>query len=307
MHGRRRAAWLRSALVCGGISAGFVVASTARAEEKPAQAVVAAPTSAPIEGSARELSEQAVKLYEEARYAEALERLERAYVLEPNPGVLYNLGAVHAALHHCERARNAYSRYIDQTRSESGRIDAARQIERLNACVEAPVAASASAPPASGLAPEPPPPAALPPAALPAASAASPEATTPAPVPSTPSRDVPPPAATDSGSNGMRVAGWLALGAGGVLGLASLGCTYASWRADDADRRAAPGQSGDAAALEQDAGQRYNALAWGLAGGAAALVGSGVLLLWLGPDDDTSVQVAAPVGEGLGLSLAQRF
>jgi tetratricopeptide (TPR) repeat protein len=261
------------------------------------------PEAAPSEGDARQQLEQAMQLYESGRYAEALEVFERVYAFEPNPAVLFNIGAVHAALHHCELARDAYRRYIEQTRSESGRADAQQQLERLNECHAAPSAVDAAqaALPSSELAPAAPHEGAV----ATSATAAAPEAPPPAPV-TAPSTDLPPPMATDSPPNAMRVAGWVAIGTGGVLGLASLGCAYASWRADTADSGASPGQSGDAAAREQDAGQRYNSLAWGLAGGAAALAGSGLLLLWLQPDEQTSVQVAAP-GGGLGLSLEQRF
>jgi hypothetical protein len=275
-------------------------------------APTSAPSEAPAESDARQQLEEAMQLYESGRYAEALDRFERVYALQPNPAVLFNIGAVHAALRHCELARDAYRRYIEQTRSESGRADAQQQLERLNECDAAPAADAALGPAMSPeMSPDAPPgepPLAAPPEASAASSAttAAPETPPPAPVSGVTPTDVPPPMATDSPPNGMRVAGWVAIGAGGVLGLASLGCAYASWRADDADSSASPGQSGDAAAREQDAGQRYNSLAWGLAGGAAALAGSGLLLLWLQPDEHTSVQVAAP-GGGLGLSLEQRF
>jgi len=300
--------------------AAFVAAGPALADETPPAPVpvtpILAPTSAPgvapseappAEGDARQQLEQAMQLYESGHYAEALDLFQRVYALQPNPAVLFNIGAVHAALHHCELARDAYRHYIEQTRSEGGRADAQRQLERLNACDAAPAPTDAAA--ASAAMPPSEPPLAAAPEATVASSATSASAAAeapPAPATSVPSNDIPPPMATDSPPNAMRVAGWVAIGAGGVLGLASLGCAYASWRADDADRSASPGQSGDAAAREQDAGQRYNSLAWGLAGGAAALAGSGLLLLWLQPDEQTSVQVAAP-GGGLGLSLEQRF
>jgi tetratricopeptide (TPR) repeat protein len=240
-----------------------------------------------------------MQLYESGRYAEALEVFERVYALQPNPAVLFNIGAVHAALQHCELARDAYRHYIEQTRSESGRADAQQQLERLNEC-------EAAAPPVDATAAAAPLPPKEPALAAPPETPAASSATGAASEASVPSTDLPPPMANDSPPNAMRVAGWVAIGAGGVLGLAGLGCAYASWRADDADSGASPRQSGDAAAREQDAGQRYNSLAWGLGGGAAALAGSGLLLLWLQPDEQTSVQVAAP-GGGLGLSVEQRF
>jgi tetratricopeptide (TPR) repeat protein len=296
-----------ASLARAGVCGAFVAAGPALADETPPAPVPDAPTSipaaAPSEGDARQQLEQAMQLYESGRYAEALEVFERVYALQPNPAVLFNIGAVHAALQHCELARDAYRRYIEQTRSESGRADAQQQLERLNECEAAPPPVEATAA-AAALPPSEPALAAPPEAPVTSsATAAASETPPPAPVATT---DLPPPMATDSPPNAMRVAGWVAIGAGGVLGLASLGCAYASWRADDADSGASPGQSGDAAAREQDAGQRYNSLAWGLAGGAAALAGSGLLLLWLQPDEQTSVQVAAP-GGGLGLSLEQRF
>jgi len=306
-------------LAWGLFCCGFAVAGPAWGDEGPAPAIPPAPTATPaagaevapagtppatatassseITGEARQLLEHAFELYESERYSEALVVFERVYALQPNPGVLFNLGAVHAALGQCELARDAYRRYIEATRSESGRADAREQLEHLKECEAAP---------APGAPPGPAPSEAMP-ALSPAAAAGLSSSAAAAEPPAAPLASAPPPMATDSPPNGMRVAGWVALGAGGVLTLASLGCAYASWRAEDAERSASPGQSGDAAAREQDSGQRYNTLAWGLGGGAAALAGSGLLLLWLGPDEDTSVQVAAPAGAGLGLSLEQRF
>jgi hypothetical protein len=205
---------------------------------------------------------------------------------------------VHAALGHCELAREAYRRYIDQTRSASGRDDALRQLERLNDCESrsAPETATPSvaghagspAPPSREVAPE----IAMGAPALGASNGVATEAANAAAAPSSP--------------NGMHVAGWVALGSGGALLLASLGCAYASWRADASEGSATPGQSGDDVARRQDDGQRYNALAWGLGGGSAALAATGLLLLVLEPESRTSIQ-AAPGRAGFSVALEQRF
>jgi hypothetical protein len=305
---------VRVSVACAGVGAGLAIGAPAFAQQaaggsEPGPAAAAAPA---VEGDARQLLEEAKRLYEAERYAEALDMFERVYALQPNPAVLFNLGAVHAALHHCALARDAYRRYIEQTRLESGRADALEQLSRLNDCeaTPAPPVIPALGPAeAAGGVPASPPALAVPPEAPAPSGAATPSASDAAPpmaTPSAPSSGMPPLMTTDSASDGMRIAGWVAIGTGGVLGIASVGYAYASSRADDADSRAAPGQTGDAAAREQDAGRRYNTLAWGLAGGAAALVGSGLILLWLQPDDDTSVQVGS-AGDGLGLSFERRF
>jgi hypothetical protein len=299
---------LASAASCAALALGtpaLAQQSAEGAEPDAAPSTVSSAGSASVEPEALQLLEQAKRLYASARYAEALDVFERVYALEPNPAVLFNIGAVHAALHHCELARDAYRLYIESTRLESGRADAQQQLERLSECDAAP-AAVGPAPAPSEAAVQPAPPEALP--AVSSAATVSAAAGTAAPPPpaSVPVHDVPPPMATDASPNAMRIAGWVAIGTGGVLGLASLGCAYASGRADEADGSASPGQSGDAAAREQHAGERYNALAWGLGGGAIAVAGSGLLMLWLQPDEQTSLQVAT-AGGGLGLSLERRF
>lgn len=111
---------------------------------------------------------------------------------------------------------------------------------------------------------------------------------------------------SDPGVSGTRVAAWLAIGAGGALAVASAGFTYASARADRRDEREPLGVSGDAAASQQEAGERYNALAWGFAGGAAALGVSGLLLILFEPSPQTSLSAGA-ASTPLGVTLDHAF
>jgi hypothetical protein len=291
------------------ISLGLV--GTAVAEDAPTPVDSAAddassstPSSAPapVSEETRRLLTQGKARYTAGDYATALDLFQRAYATAQNPAILFNIGATYAAMRQCRSAHDTYHRYIQQTGSESGRADARRLLERLGDC---------DAEPSSDPVPH------------------EPEApqSQPAAVPSEVAEDVPAVSpqhraggvagrtpdhshqrTLDGGPSGARVAGWVALGSGGVMLLGSLGFAYASWQAEDSESGSAPGVTGDDAAREQAQGRRYNSLAWGLAGGSAALMSSGLLILMLDSKPQTSVRVGSPqAGVGFRLSFDHRF
>ena len=55
-----------------------------------------------------------VKLFDEAKYSEALAEFEQAYALKPHPLVLYNLAASHRALSQYDQAVDFYNRFISE-------------------------------------------------------------------------------------------------------------------------------------------------------------------------------------------------
>jgi tetratricopeptide (TPR) repeat protein len=288
------------------ISLGLV--GSAVAEEAPTavdsaadDAASAVPSSALARASAetRRLLTQGRARYTAGDYATALDLFQRAYATAQNPAILFNIGATYAAMRQCRSARDTYHRYIEQTGSESGRADARRLLERLGDCDAEPSSAPVPHPPEAPQSQ----PAAAPSDAAEDVPAASPQhRASGAPARTSDQRNL------DGGPSGARVAGWVALGSGGVMLLGSLGFAYASWRADDSEPGAAPGLTGDEAAREQAEGRRYNSLAWGLAGGSVALMSSGLLILMLDSKPQTSVRVASPqAGLGLRLSFDHRF
>lgn len=221
----------------------------------------------------------ALSCYEAEKYDASLALLERLRAIDPNPVVLFNLGAAHAALGHCEEARRHYELYLEQTQSDAGKTDAREQLQTLSGCAGTSPSPSALARDAE---PSPATASALEPAspARPAAmilrppqpvTEGSPYAGFEAAAPEPPSR----------------LASWILLGGSAALAVASGGFAYASERAER-DEASSGLSTGDAVADSQEDGRRYNTLAWACAGGALALATSGLLLIAFEPSPDSA-------------------
>lgn len=234
------------------------------------------------------LLELALRCYDVERYDIARAVLEHLDANAPNPTVLFNLGAVHAALGHCQEARQYYQRYLDQTQSESGREETRRQLEILGGCAE-PQGSPVSTP----LAPR---------IAAPAIATEPPLASGEPPAKNTPASLAPSPEMNEAGVS--RVAAWVMFGGSAAFLLASGGFAYASEREE---RRSPPGQRGDGIAAAESEGLRYNTLAWACAGGALALASSGLLLLAFEPVEGTQVSVRTGDGRAMSLSFEHQF
>jgi tetratricopeptide (TPR) repeat protein len=101
------------------LGAATLLCRTARAEESEAPPAV-------------QYYEHALELYEQGRYREAAEELERARALDPNaPELLYNLGLVYERLNEFDRAIEYFTYYLrfDLDDDERERIE--RTIARL--------------------------------------------------------------------------------------------------------------------------------------------------------------------------------
>jgi len=61
---------------------------------------------------AKELARRSQREYDLEHPDEALRDIERAYLLDPRPGLLFNLGQCHRKLHHWEQAETAYRSYL---------------------------------------------------------------------------------------------------------------------------------------------------------------------------------------------------
>ncbi len=222
------------------------------------------------------LLDLALSCYEAEEYEASLVLLERLRSIDPNPVVLFNLGASHAALAHCEEARKHYELYLEQTQSEAGKAEAREQLHTLRDCEGAPSSQSTLARSAEPTAP-----------AAPAPEPASPAQ--PAAMvlrPAQPVSEGGPYASVEMMATEppSRLASWILLGSSAALAVASGGFAYASERAEH-DEAGNPMTTGDAVADSQEDGRRYNTLAWACAGGALALATSGLLLIAFEPSE----------------------
>jgi tetratricopeptide (TPR) repeat protein len=140
------------------------VARTAQAE--PAK-TTARPAPTP-RGRALELFEQSAKAYREGRFQEAIDLLQEARRVRPEPVLLYDIGRAYEALGSSTQAADAYATYLLEEPSAPDRRAIEIRIETLRAHAnELERARQAPAPPeAKPLPPEAP--ASAPPAAAPA-------------------------------------------------------------------------------------------------------------------------------------------
>src|SRR5262245_114823 len=79
---------------------------------------------------AQKLFDEAQKAFGEKDYATASDRLERAYLIEPPPELLYPWAQAERNLDHCESAIDLYQKYIDTDPGERMVATAQQNIER---------------------------------------------------------------------------------------------------------------------------------------------------------------------------------
>lgn len=82
------------------------------AVKKPAAPAPAAAEEEAAKLKAREVFSRAQKLYKQARYAEAIEKFEEAWLLRPHPVIRYNIGKCHEQLNETSKALAAYREYL---------------------------------------------------------------------------------------------------------------------------------------------------------------------------------------------------
>jgi len=77
------------------------------------------------------LFEDSLVAYRAGQFQEAIELLNRAYALEPEPILLYNLGRAHEGLGDLKRAIEAYEAYLANTRDAPDRLAMQTRIATL--------------------------------------------------------------------------------------------------------------------------------------------------------------------------------
>jgi tetratricopeptide (TPR) repeat protein len=69
----------------------------------------------------RALLQRSLEEYKSLQFEAALRDIQQAYLLDPRPELLFNVGQCERALHHWERARFAFERYVRQRPDASNR------------------------------------------------------------------------------------------------------------------------------------------------------------------------------------------
>lgn len=182
--------------------------------------------------------------YDDQRYDDAVTAWQKSYQLSKLPALVYNLAQAYRLGGHCEKAVDAYTRFIALDPQSPQRADAEGRLKEIQPC-----------------------------------PAAKPQPTPPAPHPQTPPPPPPPPAADNPG-HGKRLAGLVLLGAGIVVGA---GGPYFGLqaRADANDVKAACGGKCEwtaALAQKESAGKQAQTLQYAAYRAGAALVLAGALL-----------------------------
>ncbi len=85
------------------------------------------------EEKAKVLYEEGVGAFQEQDYGTALQRFERAYMLDPSPVLLYNLARAHEEMGHAREAAEHFQMYLDRDPGASDRAEVEGRIHALRA------------------------------------------------------------------------------------------------------------------------------------------------------------------------------
>lgn len=86
--------------------------------------------------TARELSDQALRQYQEGRFDAAIESFMGAFALSNNPGLLFNVAQAYRLKGDCEHARDYYRRYLGAVPDSPFRPSLERRVAEMEACVK---------------------------------------------------------------------------------------------------------------------------------------------------------------------------
>ena len=85
------------------------------------------------EGTALQLFEQGYKAYQEGRFQQAIELLERAYAMKQEPVLLYNLARAHEGVGNLDQAISMYERYLTEMQEIPDRAAIEKRLETMRA------------------------------------------------------------------------------------------------------------------------------------------------------------------------------
>jgi tetratricopeptide (TPR) repeat protein len=243
--------------------------------------------------------ETATRLYDIREYDKALREYKSAYLAQPDPAFLFNIGQCHRKLGQNQQALNFFQEYLKKASPDDpnrSQVEArVRDIEAEAKLKAEEAQAAAAAMPAPAPAPEVVPPAPTPAtaavAATPAAPAASVEQAVPVNAPAS--------------GRGLRIAGM----ACGATGLVSVGIgIYYYTRARSLSDSVTTSQNPKAS--DDQAGRDAQTMQWVFYGIGAGALAAGTVLYLLGwPTKESGRTVAVPmVGPGLaGISAQGTF
>ena len=115
----------------------------------------AAPTPeqrADLTPTAREMSNQGLRQYQQGEYDAAIESFVSAFALSNNAGLLFNVAQAYRLKGDCARAKDHYQRYLDAAPETALKPSVARRLTEMDACLKAsktPSSAPSSEPAAS--------------------------------------------------------------------------------------------------------------------------------------------------------------
>ncbi len=215
-----------------------------------------------------------VAAFKAQNYAEALERFERAYKLDPSPVLLYNLARTHQEMRHWTQAIEHFELYLARVPDGDDRADVEARVRTMRNLLAEIEAAKADPPP-----PVEPPPAEAPP----------PAETPPPETPTAEARTAPGPS--------LRPYAYTAVGlTAAAAGVAIYFGVEASGAEDDhASARTGPDKA-DTAQRAEDAALAAN-LAWG---GAGLFAAAAVTLFLLEPEAPAVALQPLPGGAAVG-------
>ncbi len=102
------------------------------------------------------LANRSAREYDLGHAEDALRDIERAYLLDPRPGLLFNLGQCHRKLEHWKQAQEAYQGFLRYRPNAPNRETVLQLIEQMKLKLHpppAPVTPAAAEPPAASAAP----------------------------------------------------------------------------------------------------------------------------------------------------------
>jgi tetratricopeptide (TPR) repeat protein len=80
---------------------------------------------------ALELFEQGFKAYQEGRFQQAIDLLEKAYAMKQEPVLLYNLARAHEGVGNLDQAISMYERYLNETKDVADRAAIEKRVETM--------------------------------------------------------------------------------------------------------------------------------------------------------------------------------